>query len=591
LEADAVPAASPPAGPAEPNPAAAPSNVESAPTAAAGSRMARRVAELKNFFSIRRDPGAPSEIPAASDAGGTKRMLGRYVLASNSTQAGYEMLVSASMPVYLDQTFHKMSLMADLAIIGSFSNIIGRQLSPLIVNSLPLKKSYLAMLGASCVAAMTIGLLANFHALAVLPLFGLMIVFRLAQSAAATAERTVIPSVLGKDQVAMERLRGTKQSWAEVGSVLVQNGAAVVIVLLGTAARNLIIAPFFYLAAIALLWSSLKIPKAVDDARLAAWREKAAANGGGRVASVFKNFAKQLAKGFKLVMRDPALRASATITMLIVLFNVMTYSVLGAAFGKFAVSAMGAGAASSSAAPIIGLVIGLFSFGGLFAGKIVTKHSHDVQAKHGTDAPAAEEAARSSAMRWLKYGALSFLAVGAMALPLPIIGPLLHLGSHAAVAVTAVLGTGTILAMWKPRLGLALAMAPVVLAFPSHVALAAIAFFGFGLMQVVAALKNDSLFDKLVQERAPADYANAAAFVGAFSMFAGMLGLVALKFLIYGALPFGIPSPLPAFVGLPGVWPFVAIFGGLAVPAMLAMLYFTRRLDRLTAPGAAPHRP
>jgi hypothetical protein len=147
-----------------------------------------------------------------------------------------------------------------------------------------------------------------------------------------------------------------------------------------------------------------------------------------------------------------------------------------------------------------------------------------------------------------------------------------------------VLGTGTILSMWKPKLGLALALAPVLLAFPAHVALTAAAFFGFGLLQVVAGLKNDSLFDKLAQERAPADYANAAAFNGAFAMFAAVLGLTALKFLIYGSLPFGIPSPIPAFAGLPGIWPFVAIFAGLAVPAMFLMLHFTRLLDKLTAP-------
>jgi hypothetical protein len=496
------------------------------------------------------------------------------------------MLSSASLPIYLDQTFHNISMMADLSIIGTFSSVIGRQLSPLIVNSMPLKKAYVGMLGTAFVVAMAIGILANLHVLTVLPLFGLMVLFRLTQAGASIAERTVIPSVLGKDQVAMEHLRGTKQSWAEVASVLVQNGAAVIVVVLGTATKNLLIAPFFYVAAIGLLWFSLKIPKAADDARVAAYREKAAQNGSG-VASVFKNFAKQVAKGYQVVMHDPALRASAMITMLMILFNVMTYSILAPAFGKFAIAAMGAGAASTSAAPIMGLIAGIFSFGGLFAGKIVTKHAQDVEAKHGGDAPAAEEAARSSAMRWLKYGALSFLAVGAMALPLPIIGPLIHLGTHTAVAVMAVLGTGTILSMWKPKLGLALAMAPVLLAFPSHVALVALSFFGFGLLQVVASLKNDSLFDKLVQEKAPADYANAAAFVGAFSMFAGMLGLAALKFLIYGSLPFGIPSPFAAFAGLPGIWPFVAIFGALAVPAMLAMLYFTRRLDRITRPDAA----
>ena len=548
-------------------------------TAGVRARMAVRVAELKSFFTGRRDDGGE---PNAPDPAAQNRMLGRYIAATNSTQAGYETMVSASMPVYLDQTFHRMSLMPDLSIVGAFSSVIGRQLSPLLINSMPLKKAYIGMLGLACIAATAIGALANLHLLAVLPLFGLMIVFRLGQAGAVTAERTVIPSVLGKDQVAMERLRGRKQSWTQVASALTQNGAAVLIVLLGTATKNLLIAPFFFLAAAGLLLVSLKIPKASDQARMAAWGEKAAQTGGGvrlRVAGVFKNFAKQLAAGCKVVMRDPALRASALITMLMVVFNVLTYSVLGPTFGTFAV---GAGADSSMAAPIMGLIGGLFSLGGLFAGKIVSKHARDIEAKHGGDSAAAAESARSSAMRWLKYGAMSFLAVGAMALPLPVIGPLIHLGSHAAVAVAAVLGTGTILSMWKPKLGLALAMAPVLLAFPSHVVLAAVAFFGFGLLQVVASVKNDSLFDKLVQEKAPADYANAAAFVGASSMFAGMLGLTALKFLIYGKLPFGIPSPIPVFAGLPGIWPFVAIFGGLAVPAALAMWFLTRRLDRLT---------
>ncbi|MFI5350887.1 MAG: hypothetical protein ACHQ2Z_15170 [Elusimicrobiota bacterium] len=544
------------------------------------SRMAVRVAELKNFFTGGREEGGEANAPGPA---ATKRMLGRYVAATNSSQAGYETLVSASMPVYLDQTFHKISLMPDLAIVGAFSSVIGRQLSPLIINSMPLKKAYVGMLGVACIAAAAIGTLANLHLLTVLPLFGLMIVFRLGQAGAVTAERTVIPSVLGKDQVAMERLRGRKQSWTQVASALTQNGAAVLIVLLGTATKNLLIAPFFFLAAAGLLLVSLKIPKASDQARMAAWGEKAAQTGAGRgrVAAAIKNFAKQLATGGKVVMRDPALRSSAIITMLMVVFNVLTYSILGPTFGKFAV---GAGADPSMAAPIMGLIGGLFSLGGLFAGKIVSKHARDIEAKHGGDPAAAAETARSSAMRWLKYGALSFLAVGAMALPLPVIGPLIHLGSHAAVAVAAVLGAGTILSMWKPKLGLALAMAPVLLAFPSHVVLAAVAFFGFGLLQVVASVKNDSFFDKLVQEKSPADYANAAAFVGASSMFAGMLGLTALKFLIYGALPFGIPSPIPAFAGLHGLWPFVAIFGALAVPATIAMYALTRRLDRLTKP-------
>jgi len=481
------------------------------------------------------------------------------------------------MPIYLDQTFHKISLMADLSIVGSFASIVGRQLSPLIVNSVPLRKSYVGFLAAASVVAAAVGLLANIHALTILPLFGLMIAFRMIQASSATAERMVIPSALGKDQVAMERLRGAKQSRAEVASVLTQNGAAALVVLLGTATRNLLIAPFFYLAAVGLLWRSLKLPKSSDDARLAAWSARAPAAG----RNVFRNFARQIATGYRVVMSDGALRASAMITVLMVLFNVLTYSILGPTFGKFAV---GAGSNAGHAAPVMGLVVGLFSFGGLFAGKLVARQSHDIEARHGAGTPAAEEAARASTMRWLKFGALSFLAVGAMALPLPVVGPLIHLGGHAGLAVTAVLGAGTVLSLWRPKLGLALALIPVLLTFPSRVVLTAVSFLAFGMLQVVAALKNDSLFDRLVQEKAPADYANAAAFVGAFSMLAGMTGLTALKFLIYGTLPFGIPSPVPAFSGLPGIWPFVAIFAGLAVPAMVGALRFARRLDRLTRP-------
>jgi hypothetical protein len=580
-----------------------------------GGLLERRYVELKMLFAGRDDGAAapnapgrtnpprfalvsaakdekygPARSAALSPAAGTKTMLNRYVVASNSSQAGYELLASASMPVYLDQTFHNISMMADLSILGTFSSILGRQLSPLIVNSMPLKKGYVGMLAASGMIALTIGTLANLHALTVLPLFGLMMIYRTAQGGAAIAERSVIPSVLGNDQVAMEKLRGTKQSWAEVASVLVQNGAAVLVVVLGTATHNLLIAPFFYLAAVGLLWTSLRIPKAADDARLAAWREKSAHSGGGvlnRALGVFKNFGRQIGLGYRVVMRDPALRASAIATATLVLFNVLTYAILAPTFGKFAI---GPGADSSLAAPIMGLIAGLFSFGGLFAGKIVNAHAAAVAAKYADDQDAKKEAARASTIRWLKYGALSFLAVGAMALPLPAVGPLIHLGSHAAIGVTAVLGTGTILSMWKPKLGLALAMAPVLVAFPLHVSLVAVSFFAFGLLQVAASLKNDSLFDKLVQERAPGNYANAAAFVGAFSMFAGMLGLTALKLLIYGSLPFGLPSPFPAFVGLPGIWPFVAIFGGLAVPAMLAMLRFSSVLNRQTRPAdLAPH--
>lgn len=544
------------------------------------SAMVDPVAGQESSAQTTLDKGAASERgPTQEPPSPQAKMMGAYVGAANATQAGYEMLTSATMPIYLEKTFGNMSWMADLSIAGTFASVAGRQLSPLIVNRFKLKTAYIALLTATFMAGLAIGGIANFGAMTVPALFGLMIAFRVLQAASGTAERTVIPSVYGADQGAIESLRGRKQSWSEVASVLVQNGAAALVIAIGSAAPNLLIAPWFYVVAIGILALTLKIPAEADAERIGG--SAAAGKGGilGAISAAIKNFGRQIGLGFKVVVRDPRLRASALISMLGVLFNVITYSLLVPLFAKFAI---GPGADASLGAPIIGLIAGLFSFGGLYAGKLVAKQAADVKAKHAGDAAAEAESSRRSTIKWLKYGALSFLLVGSMALPLPVFGPIVAM-QGLATAVAVVLGVGTVTAMWKPKLGLAIAALPVLLAFNAHVILAAAAFFAFGLLQVVASLKNDSFFDAAMVRKAPADYANAASFVMAASMLTGALGLIAMKFLFYGKLPFGIPSPFATFAGLGGIWPFIVVFAALAVPAAILFRRAAQRLDKLTA--------
>ena len=546
--------------------------------------------------SSERGSGLAPAPQGQDDEAAKKKSQAAYIRAVNFNQAGYEGLSASSLPIYLQQHFGSMAMMADLAIMGSLASIVGRQLAPLIVNRTKLKVAYLGLIGATAGSAFLLGGFAFLGMMTPAILYTTMTIFRGLQGAASVAERAAIPAMLGKDQNAIENLRGRKQSWSEVASDLVQNGSTALSRFWGSADRNMILAPFFYLAAMVNIWTGVKIPEESDAARIEAGKKNLPASTGGplgAVGAVFANFANSVRRGYTVVMHDPVLRASTAITNIFILFNMLVYSMISPLFGHAA--SMVAGADPAIAGPVMGLMSGLFSFGGLFAGKFVNKQAADLAAKHAGDDKALAEATRQKTIKWLKIGALSLLLMGStvLALQLPYIAPLVSTLKAVAVleaifanplSLAAIIGGGAVLSMWKPMLGLGLTMGVVAIAFPVHVVVGAVAFLVFGGLQVVASLKNDSFFDAVVQEKAPNDYANAAAFNAAFSSAVGLLGLMGAKFLFYGGLPFGIPSPFPAFQGLQGIWPWVALFAGFVVPATMHWYRTAQAQDRMTSP-------
>jgi len=62
-------------------------------------------------------------------------------------------------------------------------------------------------------------------------------------------------------------VRGQKLIWNSLASILLQTFSASLIVMLGTATRNFIVAPFVYLPAMAATWFTLEVPQEADAAR------------------------------------------------------------------------------------------------------------------------------------------------------------------------------------------------------------------------------------------------------------------------------------------------------------------------------------
>jgi hypothetical protein len=231
--------------------------------------------------------------------------------------------------------------------------------------------------------------------------------------------------------------------------------------------------------------------------------------------------------------------------------------------------AAGAGATGAAAGPIIGLLGGMFSFGGLFAGRLIVEEQKRMDRKPKDQIP---EANRRSTLRWLILGAVGTLLLGVLALPIPAIAPLITPAMIAAAAgllhvpawlvVPVALALGAVTALRWPITGLLLVIAPALLAFPLNIGLAAVAFLAFGLINIMVTMKTDTFVDTNVPGELIADAQGA---VKAGSMFAAMLGLIALKFLFQGKLPFFIPSPFPSFTGLEGPAAFLWVTGGSAL--------------------------
>src|SRR5262249_34888035 len=149
------------------------------------------------------------------------------------------------------------------------------------------------------------------------------------------------------------------------------------------------------------------------------------------------------------------------------------------------------GLGAGLAGPIIGLLAGIFSYGGIYAARLIDRQNAQLTARF-PDERLRSEALRQENLRWLNWAALSFAALAAFAIPFPPIAPVLgaHLAALANVVglqfemlVGIVLGVGTLVAVWRPKLSLVVVGGLVALAFSPAVALAAAVAFGLGIIQ------------------------------------------------------------------------------------------------------------
>jgi hypothetical protein len=355
--------------------------------------------------------------------------------------------------------------------------------------------------------------------------------------------------------------------------------------MLGTATRNFVVAPFLYLIAMAATWFTL--PGEVRTVNPANNQNRAS------LAETLRNYARQLTAGYHLVISHPILRTATIASAIFAAFMWLTFLLFAPLYANYAIFH----ADPTLLAPIKGLIIAMFGIGSLYGGKLTSMITRGLKQRFGEDKEALDEASRRSTIQWIAYGAIASLSLGAMAVPWPVIAPFLSsaaittataalgLSISPTAVVAGIIGFAATLAVRLPKVGFGILMAAVTLTFPSHVAIVSTAFLILGAVQGIAGNMKDSLFDTRVQELGEKKkQGDARAFVNASTVLAAAVLTVILKFITYGQLPFNIPSPIASFSGLPGIWPFVAFFGAVVIPATLLGIWVSRKLNTLTTP-------
>jgi hypothetical protein len=280
----------------------------------------------------------------------------------------------------------------------------------------------------------------------------------------------------------------------------------------------------------------LKIPEKLESLARA---DANSLQGRGRIASLFGEFWRRLKRGAAIVWSRPALKYSFLTYTATMILNPFLYTVLAPAYGMRLL-----GPGDPQASGVYSMLTGLYSAGGLVGGLIML-----VQQRRLKGAGEDGEKLRRSMLRWTLWGTVSIAAIATLALPLPILGALVTL--------------------------------PGWLAWAGAVTVPALALIPFGLAQAVANIKQENFFVAKVPE---GDINEAIGFLGAASLAVATAGLVGLKFLFTGRLPFGW-RPVAAFAGLAGFTPFLVIAAAL-VPLAACLLFLRHKLAAASAPAA-----
>lgn len=182
-------------------------------------------------------------------------------------QIGVEAL-GVAMPTLMQKTFGDFTAVAQLAIFSSIASIIGRQLGAVVVEKLGLRRTYL---GATAIRLLSmtalVTLLATGHM--TLPLMiGFYSVNGLLGGVAVTAEASIPPALVGKDQAKIERFWTIEQTALEVLGFLGPIAFGSIVGGFGFMPA-LIAFPVTFAAALAIMFFTLRIPQKIELARQA----------------------------------------------------------------------------------------------------------------------------------------------------------------------------------------------------------------------------------------------------------------------------------------------------------------------------------
>ncbi len=481
------------------------------------------------------EKAVPAPQKPSDDDGGKAKWFGlgglaaMFIGALALQQIGVESQ-AAAMPGLMQKVFSDFSIVTDITIVRSLSGIAGRVIGPLVVQRFSLKKAYLGGLGAKlAVNALMAGLIATGH----ITVPGLALLYGidgLIGGVTQTAEKAIGPALLGQDQDKLEKYGATKQVVLEVLGSLMPPLTGFIVTQF-SAIPALIAFPIVYGASIAVLAMFLRIPQKVELVRKAKLKEQPVSK------NVFGEFFGKISRGAKVVWNTPVLKYTFLAYTAYMMLNPFLYTVLAPGFGNLMQAAFNV---SSDGAYT--MLTGLYSAGGLLGGVLMLREQ-----KRLKTLPAGEvsEKLRKSLLRWMTLGTFGLAAIATLAIP----------------------------------------MAPLFVVKGLPVTIPALALFAFGVAQVIANIKQENFLMSRAPEK---DVNDVIGFLGAASLGVSTAGLVALKFLFKGKLPFGW-QPIAAFTGLHGFTAFLAIAIAM-IPLAAFYVYLTRRLDKASRlpPPAKP---
>jgi hypothetical protein len=483
-------------------------------------------------------PGTAIEAPKGDPKAGSSWLgLGKvavfFILALIFGQIGVEAL-GAAMPGLIEKSFGDVTKMAEITIFASATNIVGRTIGTIAVERFGLKKTYL---GATLLRVLSVSGLAALLATGTMT-WPLMIGFYSLNGflggIAMTAELSIPPALYGSDQVKIEKFWTWQQTLLEIVGVTGPIVTGAVVASMGFLPA-LVAFPISFAVALTIMFFTMKLP-----AKMAAMKA-ADAQGSGKAAApksvgtVFKEFFGKMARGAKVVWKDPLLKAAFLAFTAFMVLNPMLYTLMAPSYGMRLLGPAGEALYTS----VIGMLTGLYSLGGLFGGFMMMAEQKRIgRMKEPTagSLPISDaqerELLRKSMIRWMRWGTVGLTAIATMAFPVPMLGSFVALPS------------------WLSWLG--------------ALTLPAVALIPFGIAQVVSVTKLKSYF----QSKTPqADMADAMGFFGSASLAVSTLAILGLKFL---------------FKGLAGFTPFVVIALAM-LPLAAYYVYATRKLDKLSA--------